>query len=231
MNEARLRMRHTPGGVERALKLKGLLQYTELVFPVSSDFSRFQWESLAIIRVSEYRVWTGDNPSFRIYNRKKTHALLRLANVVSSFLYMRGLYTWMMHTWMAHFNETRLYICMRNVYTYEWGTSLNEARLYIWMRHTWTRNNWMRQVSTYAWGTSIHVNEARLKLRHAFTYERGPFERGLLCMRHVSQVTLTHGLLLLWSSLRECVAECCSVLQCAAVCCSVLQCVAVCCSV
>jgi len=45
---------HIPtGGVDRAEKLKGLLQNTESVFSVSSDFSRFQWLSLAIIRVSE----------------------------------------------------------------------------------------------------------------------------------------------------------------------------------
>jgi len=41
----------TTGGVERA---QCKLQYTESVFSVSSDFSRLEWESLAIIRVSEY---------------------------------------------------------------------------------------------------------------------------------------------------------------------------------
>ena len=33
---------------------------------------------------------SGDNPNFRIYKREKTHALLRLANIVSPFLYTRG---------------------------------------------------------------------------------------------------------------------------------------------
>jgi len=33
---------------------------------------------------------SGDIPSFRIYKREKTHALLRLANVVSPFLYTHG---------------------------------------------------------------------------------------------------------------------------------------------
>ena len=33
---------------------------------------------------------SGDNPSFRIYKRKKTHALLRPANVASPFLSIRG---------------------------------------------------------------------------------------------------------------------------------------------
>ena len=33
---------------------------------------------------------SGDNPKFRIHKREKTHALLRLVNVVSSFLNTRG---------------------------------------------------------------------------------------------------------------------------------------------
>jgi len=51
------------------------LQYTKSLFSVSSDFSR--------VGIS------GDNPSFGIHKREKTHAVLRLANFVSPFL----------HTW------------------------------------------------------------------------------------------------------------------------------------
>jgi len=58
--------------VERAQRK---LQYTKRLYSVSSDFSRFEWESLAITRVSEK------------YKREETHGLLRLANVVSPFLY------------------------------------------------------------------------------------------------------------------------------------------------
>jgi len=69
------------------------LQYAKRLYFVSSDFSRFEWESpsLAIILVSVYWVGvSGDNLRFRIYIREKTHALLRLANVVSPFLYPRS---------------------------------------------------------------------------------------------------------------------------------------------
>jgi len=83
----------TTGGMERA---QSKPQYTKSLFSVSSDFSRFEWESLAIIRNSEYWVGiSGDNPSFRIYKRQKTHAVLCLANVVSLLLYTRG---WC-HSW------------------------------------------------------------------------------------------------------------------------------------
>jgi len=47
------------------------------------DFCIFRFQS----------IWvgiSGDNPSFRIYKREKTHALSRLADVVSPFLYTRG---------------------------------------------------------------------------------------------------------------------------------------------
>jgi len=43
---------------------------------VSSDFSGFEWESLAMIRVSEY-------------TKERKYTLLLLANVVSLFLYTR----------------------------------------------------------------------------------------------------------------------------------------------
>jgi len=70
--------------------LRGNFNTTKSYY-VSSDFSRFEWESVAIFRVSEYWVGiSGHNPSFRIYEREKMHALLRLANVVSPFLYTRG---------------------------------------------------------------------------------------------------------------------------------------------
>jgi len=43
------------------------------------------------MRVSDFCVEIfGDNPSFRIYKREKTHALLSLANVVGPFLYTYG---------------------------------------------------------------------------------------------------------------------------------------------
>jgi len=76
------------GGVERA---KRNWQKTKSLFSESWDFSRFELESLALIRFSEFWVGiSGDNPSFRIYKRQKTHAVLCLADVVSPFLYTRG---------------------------------------------------------------------------------------------------------------------------------------------
>jgi len=119
------------GGAERTLRK---LQYTKKLFSVSSDFSRFEWESLVIIQVSEYWVGiSGDNPSFRIYKREKMHALLRLANVVSPFLYTRG------ECVMSHMNETCRTVWMSQV-TFQWVMShMNESY------HTW-----MSQI-TYEW--------------------------------------------------------------------------------
>jgi len=76
---------------------RGFRGNTKRLYFVCSDFtdSQFDWKSLVIIRVSEY--WVGisdDNPSFRIYKTEKPHVLLRLTNVVSPFLYTRGLVPW-----------------------------------------------------------------------------------------------------------------------------------------
>jgi len=65
------------GVVERASKLKETSTHQKVVFCI------FRFQS---IWVGIY----GDKPSFRIYKRKKTHALLRLAHVVSPFLFTSG---------------------------------------------------------------------------------------------------------------------------------------------
>ena len=66
-------------------RLKGNFNtHNRCFLKVFSDFSGFGWVSIAIIWFSGYGAEIfGDNPSFRIYERMQTHALLRLANVVS----------------------------------------------------------------------------------------------------------------------------------------------------
>jgi len=70
----------------------------------SEETSIHQIVVFCIFRFQSIRVGiSGDNPSFRIYSREKTHAVLRLANVVSPFLYTCG----MSHIWIRHVTHTK----------------------------------------------------------------------------------------------------------------------------
>ena len=70
---------NTHGWSGEGLKTQGLTS-----LPIIGVFCIYRFQSISV-------EFSGDNPSFRIYNRKKMRALLRLFNVVSPFLYTRRL--------------------------------------------------------------------------------------------------------------------------------------------
>ena len=153
-------------------------------------------------------------------------------SVVSQVMYVHEpCHIWMIYVinkWvMSHVNEL-CHIRMSDV-TYKWGTAHMDAALSLksWLTRQWV----MAHRETELWHTHEHVGAqvSRSHVTHVshtndswHTYERVGSKVWRSSLSPVSRIWSCFWGALLWISVIQCVAVCCSAMQFVAVCCNLL---------